>query len=269
MAGIVTANYVLNQPDPPPAPDYAGAAEATAAGNRVNQYTPWGSSVWTAPTEGDTWSQTITLSPEQRRLMNLNNQTDIKMAKLGLMGLNATSDLFSTPYSSGMSDITDYGGERDRITQNMLARVNTDIQREKEDLHSQLVAQGVPPGSPAYQREMEYIDRKQTDARQQAELASTEQIGQLQNQEIQRRRQRISEILQERQTPLNELNAFRTGTQVGMPQFPDTPAGPDYLTAAGLQSQYDLAGWNADIAQRNAILGGLFGMGAAFAGRPS
>lgn len=54
--GITT--YWKSSPEAPPAPDYAGAAEATAAGNleatkyatqanRVNQYTPWGSSTWT------------------------------------------------------------------------------------------------------------------------------------------------------------------------------------------------------------------------------
>ena len=79
---------------PPPAPDYAGAAKATAAGdleaariaakaNRVNQVTPYGnltySQTGTDPDAG--WTATQTLSPDQQQMLQKNNALS-----LGLLG---------------------------------------------------------------------------------------------------------------------------------------------------------------------------------------
>ena len=79
---------------------------------------------------------------------------------------------------------------------------------------------------------------------------------------------RLRDALLSRQTPLNEYNSLMTGTQVSNPMFNDFAKqqqilGPDYSGAGNQQSQYDLAGWNADAAQNNAVLSGLFGLGAA------
>jgi hypothetical protein len=65
-----------DSPAPPPAPDYTGAATATAAGNaanlqaqtaanRPNQITPWGTSTWTDGGNNN-WTQNITLSPSEQ-----------------------------------------------------------------------------------------------------------------------------------------------------------------------------------------------------------
>lgn len=69
-------------PAPPPAPDYVGAAKATAASdleaaryqttaNRVDQYTPWGSLTYQRdPNNPDKWSQTESLTPEAQRALD-------------------------------------------------------------------------------------------------------------------------------------------------------------------------------------------------------
>jgi len=204
----------------------------------------------------------------------------------------------------------------------MMSRVNTDIGRDKAFKNSQLIAQGIPVGSDAYNREMEQLDRKQTDARQQAEISAEQMAGmgyqsalagrgmesqegmnnfltamqsrgmtadeamaayqsQMQgrtmaNQEgmagfttgLDTRRQDIQEALLGRQTPINEMSAFRTGSQVNMPQFQpygqqQFTGGPNYSQAATQQGAYDMAGYNAETAQQNTLASGMAGLGAA------
>lgn len=275
----------FESPDQPAAPDYRGAAEATAQGNlelarqttlanRPSQYTPWGSSVWTQDQNNpDLWNQTVTLTPEQQNLFNTQQRTNQAMADMGLAGFGAASDIFKTPIDmTSLGELPNYGSYRQNIMDNMLARVNEQTGQDRDAMVSQLIASGIPRGSEAFNREMAAIDRKLTDARQQAELAATQQTGQMLNQDIESRRQKIAEMLTRRQTPLNELNALRTGNQVSMPQFSPVPQqnqvlGPDYMGATTATGNWNLAGWNADVARNNAMIGGLFDLGAAAIGR--
>jgi hypothetical protein len=80
----------------PPAPDYTGAAQATAQGNLANldaqtaanrptQVTPWGTSSWTnTPGSGGTssWSQNISLSPDQQAALNSQMQIQQNQSQL-------------------------------------------------------------------------------------------------------------------------------------------------------------------------------------------
>src|SRR5690242_8089755 len=76
-----------DSPSPPPAPDYKGAAEATAASQRVNQYTPYGTQTWSQgpstqvqtgsfkgnPIYGEQpgqWSSTTTLNPTAQHALD-------------------------------------------------------------------------------------------------------------------------------------------------------------------------------------------------------
>jgi hypothetical protein len=343
LYGIPIVSDILGGGNPPPAPDYEAAAEATAAGdlenaiyatdvNRPDQITPWGSSIWTqgedfddtgyqaaldayntgisgeppsqsdymisgddpfgqesgeyldkaaydkamadynaglgleAPNKEDfttkntDWTQTVNLTPEQQRLLDIQNQTGTRMGEIGLSGLDAAAGIFDTPL-----DLGDFEGAREEVKQAMLARVDKDIAIDRDTLHSSLIAKGIPEGSKAYQDAMMMIDRKQNDAYQQADIAATDQA-------LKERQRTVQEALIQRQTPLNEINAFRSGNQVAMPQFNafsnmQTTPGPDYLGATTAAGNYDIAGYNAEQAQSNAILGGLFGVGAAYAGK--
>lgn len=81
------------------------------------------------------------------------------------------------------------------------------------------------------------------------------------------RAQDINEIMMQRQQPLNELNALRTGSQVTAPQFtgvPQTNVAPtDVIGPINTAYQGQLAGYNAQVAQNNALTSGLFGLGSA------
>ena len=99
----------------PPAPDYEAAAVAqgqenretarfNAGANRVNQYTPQGSSVWTIrpgadldnPQPGD-YIQTITLSPEQQSIYNQTAMIDNALLHVAGGQLGRVAGTFNTP----------------------------------------------------------------------------------------------------------------------------------------------------------------------------
>jgi len=75
--------------------------------------------------------------------------------------------------------------------------------------------------------------------------------------------QAYTQALTNYQLPLNTLSALRSGAQVQNPTFVNTPAGPDYLTAAGLTNQANISNANAANAANNSLMGGLMGLGGA------
>ena len=77
--------------------------------------------------------------------------------------------------------------------------------------------------------------------------------------------QAYTQALTNYQLPLNTLSALRTGAQVQNPTFVNTPAGADYLSAAGLGNQNDIANANAINARQDALMNGLFRMGSSAA----
>ena len=215
----------------------------------------------------DKWTATTTLDPEAQKAFEANLRMQTGLAELGEQGVGQMRDLFSTPFSiEGTAPV--YGEHRQKVMDAMMARVNDQIARDEEAKRATLVAQGIPVGSEAYMREMERLDRKQTDARQQAEIAAEQMAGMGYSSALAGRGQGIQEQLLERQTPINEMSAFRTGSQVTMPQFQaygQQPfvGGPNYMGAAQQQGAYDIADYNAEMAQQNALMGGLAGLGAA------
>lgn len=87
----------------------------------------------------------------------------------------------------------------------------------------------------------------------------------------QARQQGFGELSYMRNEPLNTLNAVRSGAQVTMPNFVNTPtqavaAGPDYLAAANAQYANQMAGYNAQQAAQSNLMGGLLGLGGTLGG---
>jgi hypothetical protein len=100
---------------PPPAPDYTGAAQATAAGNKeaaiaaqegnmINQYTPQGSVVYTQRgTSGSgtpLWSQTVSLSPEQQAAYNKDVAMNARLQDVGMQGVGYVQNALNAPLQS-------------------------------------------------------------------------------------------------------------------------------------------------------------------------
>jgi hypothetical protein len=108
---------------------------------------------------------------------------------------------------------------------------------------------------------------QQNNAAMQQMFANQTQQAQLANQA---RGQGFQELAYQRNEPINTLNAVRSGSQVTTPnQFyvnapqQATTAGADYLGAAGMTGNAAIAGANAENANRNAMMQGLFSLGGA------
>lgn len=100
---------------PPPAPDYVGAANATAAGNKeaaiaaqegnmINQYTPQGSVVYsqrgTSSSGTPLWSQTVTMSPEQQAAYNKDVAMNARLQDVGMQGVGYVQSALDKPLVS-------------------------------------------------------------------------------------------------------------------------------------------------------------------------
>lgn len=246
-------------PSPPPAPDYAGAAQAQGAanvdaarttlrGSNPNIYSPYGNQT---VTWGDNDQATVrqTLTPEQQAIFDTNQTSQQQLADLGLSATNRASgilgqdvDFSGAPSvhqvdTSGLSSLGSGEATRAKVLAAMMGRADEDYAKQSDQARSDLIARGIPVGSKAFADNQQMIERSHNDARSQAELTATsaanQQFGQdlsarqqgLTEQQAQQqgstsaRQQAITELLAQRQTPLNEINAFRSGSQVSPLSF--------------------------------------------------
>jgi len=212
----------------PKAPDYVGAAKAqgesnlqaaiaTGKINNPNIYNPYGTQKVTW--QGQTPTITQTLAPEQQRIFEAQNRGKEILSETGANAAQNVQGSLSNPvdFTTLGPQSKDAGQARQDVIDAMMSRVNTDIEGEKRAKQSELIAAGIRPGTTAYDSAMGLIDRKQTDARQQAIIGGTQaaQTDFAINQQA--RNQAIFEMLQQRQVPLNEINALLSGSQVSSP----------------------------------------------------
>jgi hypothetical protein len=85
------------------------------------------------------------------------------------------------------------------------------------------------------------------------------------------RQQAIQEMMMRRQLPLNEMNAFLGGQQIGMPQFQGAPnttagrgSGVDYTGAANAQYGANMDAFSTRQAQQQGLFSGLGSLGQMF-----
>lgn len=259
-----------SSPSPPPAPDYAGAAQATAAGNventrlaakanRVDQYTPYGNINYTQGVDGDSdrWRLDYNLSPIGQQLLDYQNNAALGLGSQTGQALDRVNQVLSQPF--------DYGSVAD--VQNAAQKAVTDRldpmwDRREQQMQTQLANQGLKLGSEAYSNALKDFNVGRNDAYQQAILTGINTMPQT---------YQMANAL--RSQPLNELNALRTGSQVTNPQFQQVPQqqttpGPNMLAAAQGQYGSQMDAYNAQVGQNNALMSGLFSLGSAALGAP-
>lgn len=257
---------------PPPAPDYRGAAQATAQGNleatraateanRINQYTPYGSLTYSrdpnAATPDSGWSQSVNLNETGQKLLDYQNNASLGLGEQTGQALNRVGQSLSQPF--------DYGsvGDVQNAAQGAItSRLDPMWDRKQQQTETQLVNQGLRPGTEAYDNAMKDFNFGRNDAYQQAILAGINTMPQT---------YQLANSL--RNQPLNELNALRTGSQVTNPTFNNVPlqqttTGANMLGAAQAEGQYNQNAYNAGVGQDNAMMGGLFSLGAGALGSP-
>ncbi len=256
-------------PSPPPAPDYSGAATATAAGNRensiaaqqgsmVNQYTPYGNLTYSP--RGDSangnpqYSANYSLTPEAQQTLDSQLSLSNNMGNLANSAAGRTDAAYAQPFDmKSVQDIADksYAAQTARLDPQWAAATQSN--------DAQLSNQGIVQGSEAYNNAKRTFDQGKNDAYSQARQNAISTMPTTYQLESSAREQ-----------PLNELNAIRTGAQVQNPQFQAQPSqsytpGPDMLGAATAQNGYNMGVYNSGVGQSNSFNNGLFSLGAAAA----
>lgn len=279
--------------DAPRPPDPAATASAQAGANTeaaiaqawlnaVNQTTPWGSISYNqtgTQQVGDqsvpTFSQNISLSPSQQRQLDLQNALQEQVLGLGQGVVGNVGNAISTPFNlNGLPQapgIDDFSADRRRVEDALLSRFNEDIGSQEAALRTQLANQGISQGSEAFSSAMKDLDRRRNDALNQATLLGGQEQSRLFGLGTQARQQGIQERALERSQPVNELaTLLGLGGGVQLPQFGSginagiAPA--DVTGATALNYQGQLNNYNQQMAQQQAGMGGLFGLGGAIAG---
>ncbi len=253
-----------DSPSPPPAPDYAGAAQQTAAGNleaaqyatkanRVNQYTPYGNLIYSQDNPSDPnsqWSSRIDLSPTGQQLLNYSDQSQLGLGEQTGQALGRVNDSLSQPFDQASVDKmydTSYKTQTDRL--------DPQFEHSQARVENQLVNQGLRPGTEAYDDAMRNFNVGKNDAYSQARQNAINTMPQT-----------FQLATAARNQPLNELNALRTGSQVTNPSFNNsvpqqqTTSGANVLGATQATGQYNQGLYNSQVAtsnQQNQQLGTL------------
>jgi hypothetical protein len=266
--------------------------------NNPNYYGPQGSQVRTMNPDG-TYNVTQTLNPQLQANYDASNRLQGAL-------LNQAQNLTGNPLSyanapnaptfdtSGVTaipnaDANDLAQVRDSVYQQQTQYLDPQFQQAQSDLQSQLANQGIMPGSEAYDRAMNNFNltkqKAYSDARNNAIQAGGQEqsrlfgIGLQANQAgmnnavagfnagMQSRQEGVNEANALHNSPINDINALKTGSQIQLPSFTGQVGtsipGVDYINAANLGYNANLAQQNATNAQNTNFTNGLFGLGSA------
>lgn len=279
-AGRWLESTLNKKPDAPAAPDYAGAAQATAQGNleatrsasaanRVNQYTPYGNLIYnqdpnaSSPDHG--WSVTQQLSPAQQQILDRNNNLSTGLLGTAEQGLGQVNDLLANP-TMDESRLAQMPIQGQSVQDAVMSRLQPQIERQRGRLDNQLANQGIMRDSEAWKN-------AQTDQGQQENDLMTQAALQGINTGMSARQQGIQEQAFMQDRPLNIINALRSGNQVQSPQFTNVPqqqttTGADLLGASKLRGAAEQNAFNQEMGAWNNMMSGLFELGGAAVPRP-
>jgi hypothetical protein len=268
------------------------AALGTAKLSNPNVYNPYGSQTVQYDANGQP-TITQSLTPTAQGTFESQQAVQKAMAQLGqtaagnlgstygqafnpnlpnmTMGLD-TSNLAAMPVNAGMS------------AQNaILSRLEPTLQRQRDQLNTQLVNQGLVPGTEAYNTSMTQQGQQENDLRTQAalqginlDLAARQQglneqgtLGNFANNAIS---QSLAQQLQMRNQPLSELSNIMGQSSFQAPTFQGytgaTIGATPYMQAAGNQASADLAKYGIQTNNQNAATQGWMGIGNSLLNTP-
>ena len=259
-------------PSAPAAPDYAGAAQATAQGNleaaraataanRVNQITPYGNLDYTIsgqdPYGNPTWTAKTSLSDIGQQLLSNQNQTSLGLGSAINAQLGQVQDVMGQGFNPNLPSIGMNPGQSYQDA--YMQRLAPQLAQSREATTAALANQGIAPGTQAYENAMRQQAIKENDLL----LGATTQgfgVGQQANQ------QAYNQALTNYNLPLNTLSALRTGAQVQNPSFVNsaqqaTTGGADLLGAAQMGYNAQMGNFNAQQAAQQGLNSGLMGLG--------
>jgi hypothetical protein len=267
----------------PKAPDYAAlaaaqgqanldAARASAKLNNPNIINPYGTQTVTYDgKDQDVGTVTQTLSPAEQLIYDKDVTSRTNLGDLSIQGSESLKDIIGQQIDlSGAPAVGDGAATREKVYNALMGRVNEDTANSRDDANSKLIAAGIRPGTKAYDDAQNLISRQYNDARGSAEVQAGNAANQQFGMDTQNRQQYISELLAQRQTPLNEINALMSGAQVNNPfagglgyQAGNNVQAAPIFAGAQAQGQADINKFNAQQSGSNSMMGGLFSLGAA------
>jgi hypothetical protein len=284
----------------PPTPDYRGAAieqgaanlesaRATARLSNPNMYTPYGTSL--VSYEGDVPTVRQTLTPTAQKSLEAQQNVDLSLSNLAQKGTGIASGVLDKPFSFGgpdvqtsldLSNVAKMPVNAGMTGQEaIMQRLEPSLARQRTSTETQLINQGLRPGTEAYNNAINLLGEQETDARTQAVLQGLNlDIGantQGYNQALQSgqfgniaQQQALAQAIQQRQMPLNEINALTSSAQIENPQFQSytgaNVAPTPVFAGAQAQGAFEQNKYNQQVAQSNAMTQGLFSLAGAGAG---
>ncbi len=230
--------------------------------NMTNQVTPegtlsydqTGTNTFTGA-DGKTYSvpqftATTTLSDAQKQLQSLTNQTKSNIGQIGVDQSAKIGSLLGTNLKLG-NEATEA-----RLMELGSSRLNPMFAQREDALRTRLANQGIQPGSQAWNAEMSQFGQGRNDAYNQLLLTGRGQAN--------------SEIMAERNSPINEISALMSGSQVSAPNFTSTPqtqvGGIDYMGAVNNNYNQQMQQYQSQLKQNNAAMGGMFGLAGTLGG---
>lgn len=289
----------------PPAPDYMGLARQQGAENRQaaiasavlsnpNMITPTGTrriSYAKDPTTGE-FTPTITdeLTPNAQKAFEAQQRVDLALSQLGERSVGRVEDVMGRGFQYGgpniqtslnLSDVAKMPVNAGMTGQQaIMSRLNPQIEQNREATRQNLANQGITPGSEAWNNAMREQQQQENDAYQQAAQAGIQadmaanaqgfnqavQAGQFANTAGEQDYLRQLGLYN---LPLNQVASLMGNAQIQMPQFQgysgqNIEAAPIF-SAGQAQDQANMARYNADIANKNAVMNAVVQTGAAAA----
>jgi hypothetical protein len=230
------------------------ALETGQAASNVNQVTPTGSLTYTqtgvGPNGVPTYTATQSLSPAEQALLTQMQGTQ------GVAGKQANALLTGANYgatnpSKVIGDAT--SGNTQALLKQETDYLNPQFSTQTNQLDAKLRAQGIYPDSPAYQQQMRDLQLNQNQA----------VTGFLATAEPQAYQQATSSYLLPGQIAAQEMGLSQPAG-VGLTTTPGASMNPaDLVGATSSANSANMAKYNADLAQQNAMMSGLFGLGGA------
>jgi hypothetical protein len=284
-------------PAAPAAPDYVGAAKqqgvenvetarVQAKLNNPNTYTPYGTQL--VSYDGDQPTITQTLTPQAQKTLEEQQNTQYQLASLSGKGADLASNVLDKPFAFGgpavqtsldLSNIAKMPVNAGTTGQEaIMSRLEPSLARNRVSTETQLINQGLRPGTEAYDNAIQLLGQQENDARTQAALTGinldTSANAQGYNQALQgaqfgntAQQQALAQAIQSRQMPLNEITALMSGSQIQNPQFgayqgSNVQAAPVFA-ATQAKGQAEQNAYNQQVAAQNANTAGLYGLGGA------
>lgn len=222
------------------------AAKTQNTINADNQVTPYGSLTYT-PNANGSMTATENLTPAEQGLVT--GQQNLA-AVLQQKAQGEAANLPSTPLDLSSSAI---GAD---IAKAYDPRLDLQWQQNYDAQQADLKNRGINEGSQAYNMAMQQFDQAKNDAYNQVAINA--------------RGEAVSEMEAQHASPYSDIASLESGSQPIMPSFNATPqagvAAPNVAGAAAGPYTAANNAYQAQLAQQNAMMGGLAGLGGSVVG---